>query len=203
MSEVVHKRMRTVKLLEILQQESDLDNPITTNELCRKLSEKGIATDRRTIPKDIEALNLQGYEIMFCKIGRQNAYYIDDRSFSLPELKILINAVQAANFITEKKTAELICKIAALGGNHQAEILTENIVHFNNHKHTNEQIYYTVSVLEKAIRAEQKVTFKAVSHKDSSRSFVRYCLNIKNYLSFALHIKIKRLITNSLTNILY
>ena len=142
-----NKKLRVVKLLEILQQNTDMEHPIGTNELCSKLAELGIQTDRRTVAKDIAVLNEQGYEVMQTKLGKQNAYYIEDRSFSLPELKILIDAVQAASFITEKKSADLISKIAALGGSHQAEIPTGNIVHFNTRKHNNEQIYYNVNVL--------------------------------------------------------
>lgn len=102
MSEPNSKKLRIVKLLEILQHDSDLDNPIGTNDLCERLSKAGIITDRRTIAKDIAFLNEQGYEIMQTKLSRQNAFYIEDRSFSLPELKILIDAVQAASFITKK-----------------------------------------------------------------------------------------------------
>jgi len=159
-SEPNNKKLRIVKLLEILQQDSDLDNPIGTNDLCERLSKVGVTTDRRTIAKDIAFLNEQGYEIMQTKISRQNAFYIDDRSFSLAELKILIDAVQAASFITEKKTEDLIKKIAALSGSHQAEILTENIIHFNTRKHTNEHIYYNVNTLEQCIRYKKKASFK-------------------------------------------
>ncbi len=159
MSETTTRKLRVVKLLEILQQNTDMEHPIGTNELCSKLVALGIQTDRRTVAKDITVLNEQGYEVMQTKLGKQNAYYIEDRSFSLPELKILIDAVQAASFITEKKSADLISKIAALGGSHQAEILTGNIVHFNTRKHNNEQIYYNVNVLENAIREKKMVSF--------------------------------------------
>ena len=136
-----------------------MEHPIGTNELCNKLAELGIQADRRTVAKDISVLNEQGYEVMQTKLGKQNAYYIEDRSFSLPELKILIDAVQAASFITEKKSSDLISKIAALGGSHQAEILTGNIVHFNTRKHNNEQIYYNVNVLENTIREKKMASF--------------------------------------------
>lgn len=159
MSETITRKLRVVKLLEILQQNTDMEHPIGTNELCNKLGELGIQADRRTVAKDIAVLNEQGYEVMQTKLGKQNAYYIEDRSFSLPELKILIDAVQAASFITEKKSADLISKIAALGGSHQAEILTGNIVHFNTRKHNNEQIYYNVNVLENAIREKKMASF--------------------------------------------
>ena len=160
MSEKKHKKLRVLKLLEILQQDSDLENPISTNTLCERLTQAGIKTDRRTIAKDIAVLNEQGYEVMQTKIGKQNAFYIEDRSFSLPELKILIDAVQAASFITEKKSNDLINKIAALGGSHQAEILTSSIIRFNTRKHTNEHIYYTVSMLENAVRCKQQASFR-------------------------------------------
>ena len=100
MSEPTHKKLRVVKLLEILQQDTDSEHPLSTNSLLRQLADLGFTADRRTVMRDIEILNAQGYEVMQVKDGKQNAYYIEDRSFSLPELKILIDAVQAASFIT-------------------------------------------------------------------------------------------------------
>lgn len=160
MSEPTHKKMRIVKLLEILQQDTDLENPLSTNDLLNKLNKLGFKADRHTIVRDIDILNSQGYEVIQVKSGKQNAYYIESRSFSLPELKILIDAVQAASFITDKKSDDLIKKLASLGGNHQAEILTGSIVHFNTRKHTNEQIYYNVDILEQAVRNKLKASFR-------------------------------------------
>ncbi len=69
MPETTHKKLRVVKLLEILQQDSDSEHPVGTNTLCEKLTAAGILTDRRTIVKDIDILNEQGYEIMQTKIS--------------------------------------------------------------------------------------------------------------------------------------
>lgn len=74
-------------------------------------------------------------------------------------MKILIDAVQAASFVTEKKTAELIDKIAALGGSHKADILKSNMACFNTRKHSNESIYYNVGFLEDAIQQQKRVIF--------------------------------------------
>lgn len=93
-------------------------------------------------------------------VGHEKAYYVCDRSFSVPELKILIDAVQAASFVTDKKAAELIEKIAVLGGSHKAAILKSNIVKFNTRKHTNETIYYTVGFIEDAIQRNKKIIFR-------------------------------------------
>lgn len=152
--------MKLLKLMELLRQETDEQHPMTKAEVCRRLCKMGINCDVRTLGRDVRVLRDQGYEIMEVMISHDKAYYIADRSFSVPELKILIDAVQAASFVTDKKTGELIDKIATLGGSHRAGILKGNIVMFNTRKHTNETIYYTVGFIEDAIQRNKKIIFK-------------------------------------------
>ena len=153
------QKIKLLKLMEILRQETDEQHPLRATEICNRLISLGITCDRRTLTKDIALLNEQGFEVMSTMISHEKGYYIEDRSFSVPELKILIDAVQAASFVTEKKTAELIDKIAALGGSHKADILKSNMVCFNTRKHSNESIYYNVGFLEDAIQQQKKVIF--------------------------------------------
>lgn len=155
-----YRKIKLLKLLELLRSDSDESNPMTTSDLCGRLEEMGIVCDRRTLSKDISLLNEHGYEIMSTTVGHEKGYYIDDRGFSVPELKILIDAVQASSFITEKKTRELVEKLAQLGGNHRAELLKGNLVCFNTRKHTNEHIFYNVDALEQAVEQQKKVLFR-------------------------------------------
>ena len=155
-----YRKIKLLKLLELLRAESDEHNPMTTSELCGRLEGMGIVCDRRTLSKDIALLNDHGYEIMSTSVGHEKGYYVDDRGFSVPELKILIDAVQASAFITERKTRELVAKLAELGGNHRAELLKGNMVCFNTRKHSNEQIFYNVDALEQAIEQQKKVLFR-------------------------------------------
>ena len=155
-----YRKIKLLKLWELLRLDTDEQHPMTTNQICTRLDEMGIICDRRTLSKDIALLNEQGYEIMDTTVGHEKGYYVEDRSFSIPELKILMDAVQAASFITEKKTRELLEKIAVLGGSHQAEILKGNIVNFKTTKHSNEQIFYNVDALEQAIDLQKKVLFR-------------------------------------------
>lgn len=153
------QKIKLLKLYEILRQETDEQHPMTTMMIIERLSKLGISCERRTLAKDMAILNEYGYEVMFRWIGKEKGYYVEDRSFSVPELKILIDAVQAASFITDKKSSELIEKIADLGGGHRANILKSNIVCFNTRKHSNESIYYNVGYLEDAIQQQKKVIF--------------------------------------------
>ncbi len=152
-----YRKLNLLKLLELLRQETDENNPMVANEICRRLMEMDIVCDRRTLATDIKLLNEQGYEIQSCQVCKAKGYYIADRRFSIPELKMLIDAVEASRLLSEKKTQELIEKIAALGGSKQAEVLTSNIFRFNTVKPTNEYIYYTIQILEEAIREKKKV----------------------------------------------
>lgn len=154
------QKIKLLKLMELLRQETDEQHPMAATVVCQKLNDMEVACDRRTLTRDIQALNDYGYEVMTTMISHEKAYYVEDRSFSVPELKILIDAVQAASFVTEKKTAELIEKIANLGGSHSAEILQSNMVCFNTRKHRNESIYYNVAYLEDAIEQNKKVIFR-------------------------------------------
>lgn len=154
------QKIKMLKLIERLRQETDEEHPMTATIVCQRLNDMEVACDRRTLTRDIQALNDFGYEVMTTMISHEKAYYVEDRSFSVPELKILIDAVHAASFVTEKKTAELIEKIANLGGSHSAEILQSNMVCFNTRKHSNEAIYYNVDYLEDAIEQKKKVIFR-------------------------------------------
>ena len=166
-------KIKLLRIWEILKQDSDENNPLTTNQIIEKLSESGIICDRRTLYQDISTLNSYGYEVI-CKKGQHsNGYYVIDRSFDVPELRILIDAVQAASFISPKKTAELTDKIAALGGSYRADIIKKNIIEFNTTKHNNEHIYYSVNAIEDAILAGKKISFQYFDLNESHERVFR------------------------------
>lgn len=153
------RKIKLLKILEFLRRQSDEQHPLTTNQLCTALAQIGISCDRRTLSQDIATLNEAGYEVLSTMVGHEKGYYVADRRFSVPELKILIDAVHAASFITESKSRELIEKIADLGGTHRSEVLRRNMVCFNTRKHSNERVFYNVDVLEEAILTNRKVRF--------------------------------------------
>lgn len=152
------KRVRLLRIWEILKQETDEDNPMTSLTLLEKLKKCGIECDRRTLYNDIKVLNDFGYEIL-CNRSVTNEYYVMDRDFDIPEIHILMDAVQAASFITGKKTSELVDKIARLAGSQRGEVLKQNIVKFNSTKGSNESIYYSVNEISVAINNRKKIKF--------------------------------------------
>ncbi len=152
------QKIKLLRLWELLRQESDEEHPMRTAEICERLEQMGISSERRTLAMDIATLNEYGYEVMSRRVGKGKGYYVEDRSFSIPELKMLIDAVQGSNSITEKKSKELIAKLAELSGSHRSALLKRNAVKFNTIKHTNESIYYTIDSLERALRTNKKIS---------------------------------------------
>ncbi|MCR5487111.1 MAG: WYL domain-containing protein [Lachnospiraceae bacterium] len=154
-----YQKIKLLKLIEMLRQESDPDHPLRTMVICKKLTTMGISCDRRTLSKDIGLLRDFGYEIGSKMIGHEKGYYVEERGFSVPELKIMIDAIQAATFVTKEKTEDLVNRIAAMGGTRKLDIIKSNIVCFNTRKHSNEEIYDNVEVLEEALQAKKKASF--------------------------------------------
>ena len=153
------QKIKLLKLYELLRRDTDEDHPISRRELCRRLNEMGISSNVRTLSLDIQTLTDNGYEVMSFMRDKERFFYIPERELTLPEIKILIDALQAASFVTEKKTAELVEKVAALGGSHKAELLKKNMICFNTRKHSNESVLYTVDGIEDAIIRRKKITF--------------------------------------------
>lgn len=154
------QKLKLLKLADLLREETDEGHPLTTAQICSALERMGIPCDRRTLSADIALLNELNIEVQSCTVGKSKGYFTEDRCFSVPELKILIDAVQAAGFITPAKTEELIDKIANLGGKNRADELKNNLVCFNTRKHSNERIYYSIDALEAALQAKKKIRFR-------------------------------------------
>ncbi len=166
------RKIKLLKIWEILSRETNENSPMPTPVLIEKLAECGIEVDRKILYSDIKLLNDFGYEVM-CRRSSSNEYYVEDRKFNIPEIHILMDAVRAAGFITEKKTDELVNKIAQLAGSQRAEVLTRNIVEFNTMKSINENIYYSVYEIASAIEEKKKISFSYFDYDTKHRKVYR------------------------------
>ena len=178
MIEGTTNKLKLVKILEILRGETDEDHYMESSVLMQRLNDHGFHVDRRTLYKDIELLNDNGYEILVERTtGMPNKYCIVDRLFDVPEVHILLDAVQSAAFITPEKTKLLVDKISSLAGRKCGEIIKKNIVEFTTTKSHNEKVLYLVSEISQAIINRKKIKFHYFSY-DANRHKV-YKLNSK------------------------
>ena len=149
---------RALCIIKFLWETTDEEHPATTNEIIEHLAGLGITTTRKTVAEDVAALQECGFDIVSNR-SRQNEYFIGSRYFELPELKLLIDAVQAAHFISEKKSLELITKLSTLASPNQGSLLKRNLLVDGKVKTDNEIVYYSVDLLFEAIREKSNVTF--------------------------------------------
>ncbi len=150
-------------------------------ELIAALKAHGINAERKSIYNDLETLKELGLDIRTVR-GRTVGYYVGSREFELPELKLLVDAVRASKFITEKKSASLIKKLAQLANMHDRKALNRAVFVSNRTKTGNEDIYGTVDRIHDAMEADVDITFKyfqwtASKEKELRRNGNRYCVS--------------------------
>ncbi|KAB3536271.1 WYL domain-containing transcriptional regulator [Alkaliphilus pronyensis] len=152
-------KLKPFYIMKILMEQTDEQHPITVNELIEELRKYEISAERKSIYADIEMLMEFGLDII-CQKGRANQYFIGVRDFELPELKLLVDAVQSSRFITYKKSEELIGKLEKLTSVHEAQELHRHVVISDQIKTMNESIYYNVNDINKAIQENKQIRFK-------------------------------------------
>ena len=171
MAEKGYTKLKLLYIKQYLEKYSDEDNLVKADELIEMLSTKGINCERKSIYADINALKSYGVDISTEKRG----YRVLARDFELPELRLLMDAVQAANFISAKKSKELINKIGTLCSKNQAKVLEKQVYIENRNKCTNEEIYYNIDLVNKAILQKKKISFTYTKRKikENKKEIVR------------------------------
>ena len=155
-----HQKIRLLRIYEILRNESGPECGLKTSEVTEKLSALGIKCDRRTLARDVDLLNAEGFEIFKEKVGHNMVYWVDDSNFSNPELNILLANIHADHFLPDKKEQELSLKLAALSGQYKNRMKNRKLVKYNQSKCNNTEVYYVLDFIYDAIYENKKVSFE-------------------------------------------
>lgn len=159
MPKTTNQKLKLLYLLKILNEKTDENHCLTTQELIDELALYDIRAERKSIYDDIECLNVFGYDVEYIKAKKGGGYYLAERDFELPELKLLVDAVQSSRFITQKKSRELIAKIEKLAGPYEGKRLQRQVYVVGRVKAENESIYYNIDRIHKAIQDNTPITF--------------------------------------------
>ena len=160
MAKGTNQKLKMLYLTKIFMEETDEQHPLTMPQLIEKLNAYGVNADRKTLYMDLEELRTFGLDIISEQEGRKWYYYIGARDFELPELKLLVDSVQSAKFMTDRKSNELIRKIESLASKHDAKKLQRQVFITGRVKTMNESIYYNVDRLHEAIATDSQIRFK-------------------------------------------
>ncbi|MCF2661892.1 helix-turn-helix transcriptional regulator [Pseudoflavonifractor phocaeensis] len=159
MAKSSNQKTKLLHLYQILLRQTDEDHPITVAQIIQELGKYGIKAERKSIYDDLESLRQFGLDVQ-CRKGKTAGWFVGERDFQLPELKLLMDAVQSSRFITQKKSDALIRKLEGLASVHQARQLQRQVYVSGRIKLMNESIYYNVDKLHTAVSGQRAITFK-------------------------------------------
>ena len=159
MSRTSGQKLKILHILSFLQRESDPDHPVTMAQITEYLASNGVPAERKSVYDDIEVLRTFGIDIVSTR-APVPGYFIGEREFQLPELKLLVDSVQSSKFITQKKSLELIEKIEKLTSRWGGASLHRQVYVKNRIKAMNEAIYYNVDTIHTGIGSDRKISFQ-------------------------------------------
>ena len=155
-----NQKAKLLYLAKIFAAETDEEHGLSTAELIGRLNHYGINAERKTLYADLEELRQFGLDIVSHQESRQVLYSLASRDFELAELKMLVDSVQSARFITGKKSRELIQKLEGLASVHEASQLRRQVYLSGRVKTMNESVYYNVDRIHSAISANVQIQFQ-------------------------------------------
>ena len=152
-------KLKILYIVDILRKFSDEEHPLNATEICERLAQYDIRAERKAIYDDIENLIYYGYDIVKTRTPKAG-FFMASRELEIPEIYLLTDAVQSADFITPKKTRELVGKLESMMSKQQARERERSIYIGYSHKCDNEEIYINIDTLRQAIEEGKKVSLK-------------------------------------------
>lgn len=154
------QKLKLLYLARYLSRCSDERHPVTIADMTEYLARQDISAERKSLYDDMEALRLFGFDVQSVRVGSATGYFIGERTFQLPELKLLVDSVQSSKFITGKKSMELIDKLEQLTSEYDARQLHRQVLVRGRIKTMNESIYYNVDAIQAAIEEDAPLSFQ-------------------------------------------
>lgn len=153
------QKLKLLYIRDYLERNSSAEHPVSAAELAAYLESREIVCERKSIGADIKALQEYGVDIEVCR-GSKGGYYVASGTFQLPELKLLVDSVQSARFLTQKKSASLIQKLLRLCNRYDEKLVGRQMMIPGRVKSMNESIYYNLDTIQEAIAANRQITFR-------------------------------------------
>lgn len=155
-----NQKLKILYVAKILMENTDANHDITLQEIIDKLALYNVTAERKSLYDDIAQLDSFGMNIKKTQYGKTVHYKVVNRDFELAELKLLVDSVQSAKFITERKSNELIKKLEKLTSKQEASQLQRQVYVSGRVKSMNNDILKNVDAIHKAIAENQMISFQ-------------------------------------------
>ena len=151
-----NQKLKLLYLADMLREETDENHVLSMPAIISRLEARGVSAERKSIYSDMDALEAYGMDILRSKAG----YALAHRTFELPELKLLVDAVQSSRFLSVNKSRALIKKIESLCSHYEAQDLQRQVYVAGRVKSMNESVYYNIDALHEAINHDKQIRFQ-------------------------------------------
>lgn len=153
------KKLKMIYLKKILEEMSDRDHPLSVKDIALILDSWGIKAERKSIYDDIDALRAYGMKIRNRR-KKPSGFYLEDHSFALGEMKLLMDAVQSSRFITREQTQTLLKKLEGLTTIYDVRRLQSQNSAEGAVKTTNEEVYKNMELIYTAMEENCQISFR-------------------------------------------
>ena len=168
----IRNKQRPFRMLKYLYENTDENHPVSTPELVKIFQAEDAHASRKTIKDDIDVLIGEGFDIVTVR-STQNSFFLANRKFEIPEIKLLIDAVSSSRFINREKSAVLIEKLTGMVSKAQAEKIRRHLYTADRVKADNRQIYYIVDAVTDAINDGKKICFQYFEYDGDKKKLLR------------------------------
>lgn len=156
MAHVGGQKYKIIAEYQILAEYSDENHPINASQMAEYLAKRGLTCERKSVYKDMTILEEMGIDL----IRTPGGFYIGNRTFQLPELKLLVDAVGASKFISETQSKELIDKITSLASKNEASQLARQVIVCDRDRYDSNRIFYAIDVIYQCIDEDRQMSFQ-------------------------------------------
>ena len=158
-----NQKLKLLYLEKIFKEKTDDDHSLTMPQIIDELKKYDIEANRKSVYTDIDALQDYGLDIIQTREGSRTYYHLGSREFEIAEMKILVDAILASKFISEKKTQELIKKLESSVSTYDATLLNREVTVSGRVKNMNESIYYTIDDIYRGMNDDKCIRFRYFS----------------------------------------
>ena len=166
------QKLKLLYIMKILQENTDEDNPMNAAQIIKELNKYGIQAERKSVYSDIELLRDQFNMDIVSLEDKRKGYFVASNVFQLPEIKLLVDAVESSPIITKKMSDELIKKLSALTSKAQAKTLKPD-VSMADRKTINKQVDKNIDKIHKALNENRQISFKYLDHYNEQEPIYR------------------------------
>ena len=160
MFEMATNRERLLFLLKTLMDNTDGTHDYTMKDLEKLYQANGISGTAKTIRKDYQQLKDMGFHVSDTPDPGRATVYSYEQAFEGAELRMIIDAVSAAKFISPSNARKLIEKLVSLASKPDAEEFSLNADTAWHNESPNKNFYVTIQVISDAIAANKKISYQ-------------------------------------------